>query len=165
VKLAADANVVLSALIGGCARLVLTHPQVREVFTTEHSFSEVEEYAPVLARQKRLPSDILLLAIAALPVTIVVYAHYAHYAKSIAEATKRIGRRDPEDIDLFALALHLQIPIWSNDRDFERLNVDLFTTEGAYCAIFASLSSMTLRSDAGLGAQSRFQLSFHHRGS
>lgn len=68
-----------------------------------------------------------LLAIAALPVTIVVYAHYA---KSIAEATKRIGRRDPEDIDLLALALHLQIPIWSNDRDFERLNVDLFTAEG-----------------------------------
>jgi predicted nucleic acid-binding protein len=127
VKLAADANVLLSALIGGRARLVLTHPQVREVFTTEHTFSEVEEYAPVLARQKHLPSDILLLAMAALPVTIVVRAQYA---KSIAEATRRIGRRDPEDVELLALALHLQIPIWSNDRDFERLNLDLFTTAG-----------------------------------
>jgi predicted nucleic acid-binding protein len=114
-------------MIGGRAKLVLTHPQVREVFTTGHTFSEVEEYAPVLARQKRLPSDILLLAMAALPVTIV---DRAQYAKSIAEATKRIGRRDPDDIELLALALHLQIPIWSNDRDFERLNVDLFTTEG-----------------------------------
>lgn len=124
-NLAADANVLLSALIGGRARLVLTHPQVREVFTTEHTFSEVEEYAPILARQKRLPSDLLLLAMAALPVTIVVRAQYA---KNIAEATKRIGHRDPEDIELLALALHLQIPIWSNDRDFEGLNVDLFTT-------------------------------------
>ncbi|MFZ0320288.1 MAG: PIN domain-containing protein [Candidatus Sulfotelmatobacter sp.] len=126
-NLAADANVLLSALIGGRARLLLTHPQVREVFTTWHTFAEVEEYTPVLAKQKRLPSDILLLAMAALPVTIV---DRAQYAKSIADATKRIGRRDPEDIELLALALHLQIPIWSNDRDFELLNVDLFTTEG-----------------------------------
>jgi predicted nucleic acid-binding protein len=127
VNLAADANVLLSAIIGGRARLVLTHPQVREVFTAEHTLAEVEEYVPILSKQKRLPTDILLLAVAALPVTVV---NHAQYAKSIAEATKRIGPRDPEDIELLALALHLRIPIWSNDRDFERLNVDLFTTEG-----------------------------------
>jgi predicted nucleic acid-binding protein len=126
VNLAADANVLLSALIGGRARLVLIHPRVREVFSTRYTFSEVEEYVPVLAKQKRLPSDILLLAMAALPVTIV---DRAQYVESVAEATKRIGRRDPEDIELLALALHLQIPIWSNDKDFERLDVDLFTTE------------------------------------
>jgi predicted nucleic acid-binding protein len=126
VDLAADANVLLSALIGGRARLVLNHPQVREVFTTDHTFAEVEEYAPILSRQKRLPSDILLLAVAALPVTLV---SRAQYTSSIAEATKRIGRRDPEDIELLAMALHFHIPIWSNDRDFERLNIDLFTTE------------------------------------
>jgi predicted nucleic acid-binding protein len=127
VKLAADANVLLSAVLGGRARLVLNHPQVRDVLTTEHNLAEVEEYVPILSRQKRLPTDILLLAVAALPVTVV---GQAQYAKSITEATKRIGRRDPDDIELLALALHLRIPIWSNDRDFERLNVALFTTEG-----------------------------------
>jgi predicted nucleic acid-binding protein len=126
VNLAADANVLLSALIGGRARLVLRHPRIHKVFTTEHTFAEVEEYVPILSQQKRLPTDILLLALAALPVTIV---SRAQYAKSIAEATKRIGRRDPDDADLLALALHLEIPIWSNDRDFEGLNIDLFTTE------------------------------------
>jgi len=127
VNLAADANVLLSALIGGRARQALNHPQIREVFTTEHTFAEVEEYAPILSRRKHLPSDVLLLAVAALPVTLV---SGAQYAKSIAEAAKRIGRRDPDDVDLLALALHFRIPIWSNDRDFERLDVDLFTTEG-----------------------------------
>jgi predicted nucleic acid-binding protein len=126
VNLAADANVLLSALIGGRARLLLNHSQVHEVFTTEHTLSEVEEYVPILSKQKRLPSDILLLAVAALPVTLV---SRAQYAKSIAEATKRIGSRDPEDIELLALALHLQIPIWSNDRDFEQVDVDLSTTD------------------------------------
>jgi len=69
---------------------------------------------------------VLLLAVAALPVTLV---SRTQYARSIAEAVKRIGRRDPDDIELLALALHFRIPIWSNDRDFEGLNVDLFTTE------------------------------------
>jgi predicted nucleic acid-binding protein len=126
VKLAADANVLLSAVIGGRARLVLSHPQVQEVFTTEHTFAEVEEYASDLARKRRLPSDILLLTVAALPVSLV---NRAQYAKSLAEARSRIGGRDPDDADLLALALHFRIPIWSNDRDFERLNIDLFTTE------------------------------------
>ena len=125
-KLAADANVLLSALIGGRAKLALSHPQIGEIFTTEHTFSEVEEYAPVLAKTKRLPADILLLALAALPVTLV---NRNQYNKTLAEATRRIGPRDPDDVDLLALALHLQIPIWSNDRDFEGLSVDRFTTE------------------------------------
>ncbi|MFZ0308708.1 MAG: PIN domain-containing protein [Candidatus Sulfotelmatobacter sp.] len=125
-KLAADANVLLSALIGGRAKLALSHPQIGEIFTTEHTFSEVEEYTPVLAKTKRLPADILLLALAALPVTLV---NRNPYNKTLAEATRRIGPRDPDDVDLLALALHLQIPIWSNDRDFEGLSVDLFTTE------------------------------------
>jgi len=126
VKLAADANVLLSALIGGRAKLALSHPQIGEIFTTEHTFSEVEEYAPVLAKTKRLPADILLLALAALPVTLV---NRNPYNKTLAKATRRIGPRDPDDVDLLALALHLQIPIWSNDRDFEGLSVDRFTTE------------------------------------
>jgi predicted nucleic acid-binding protein len=126
VKLAADANVLLSAIIGGRAKVALNHPEVGEIFTTEHTFAEVEEYALVLARKKRLPTDVLLLAVAALPVTLV---SRTQYARSITEAVKRIGRRDPDDVELLALALHFRIPIWSNDRDFEGLNVDLFTTE------------------------------------
>jgi len=125
VQLAADANVLLSAVLGGRARLVFGHPKVGQTITTWWNFAEVEEYAYVLARKRRLPLDILLLAVAALPVTIV---DRAVYAKRLAEAVRRIGRRDPDDAELLALALHFRVPIWSNDRDFENLGVDLFTT-------------------------------------
>jgi predicted nucleic acid-binding protein len=47
----------------------------------------------------------------------------------MAKAAERIGSRDPDDIELLALDLHLGIPIWTNDRDFEAVNVDVFTTE------------------------------------
>lgn len=125
-RLAADANVLLAAVIGGRARLVLVHPDVQAVLTTERTLAEVEEYALLLARKKRLRTDLVLLAIAALPVTVV---ERTDYAGSLAEAERRISHRDPDDVDLLALALQFRIPIWSNDRDFEGLHVELFTTE------------------------------------
>lgn len=124
--LAADANVLLSATIGGRAKLVFSHPHVGQIFTTEHTIAEVQEYALVLGRKKRLPSDVLLLAVAALPVNIV---SRSRYAKSIPAAEKHIGRRDPDDVELLALALQLEIPVWSNDKDFGGLPIELFTTE------------------------------------
>lgn len=124
-RLAADANILLSAVIGGRARLVFQHPAVQEILTTAHTFSEVEEYAPVLAERRGLPADVLILAVAALPVTIV---ERARYAKKLPEALRRIGRRDPEDAELLALALQFRIPVWSNDKDFKSASVDLFAT-------------------------------------
>jgi predicted nucleic acid-binding protein len=126
VDLAADANVLLSAVIGGRAKLAFGHPGIGRVLTTEYTFAEVEEYAMVLARKKRLPADIVLLAVAALPVTLV---DRSQYGKSMAQAAKLIGSRDPDDAELLALALHFRIAIWSNDKDFEQLDIERFTTE------------------------------------
>lgn len=125
-RLAADANVLLSALIGGRASLVLSDPRIREILTAQPTFTEVEEYALTLARKKRIPEDVLLLALAAMPVTIVPQREYS---KSLSEARRRIGRRDPDDVDILALALHLEIPLWSNDKDFSEAGVEWLTTE------------------------------------
>jgi predicted nucleic acid-binding protein len=127
VRLAADANVLLSALVGGRARLVLTSPLITEVLTTEKTLAEVEEYAIVLGRKKKIRDDVLLLALAALPVTVAVPSEYT---ASLRRARRRIARRAPDDVDILALALQLNIPLWSNDRDFEGTGVELFTTEG-----------------------------------
>ena len=70
-RLVADANVLLSAVLGGRAKLVLQSSQVEEVLTTGHTFAEVEEYAAVLAERNRLSSDLVLLALAAMPVTVI----------------------------------------------------------------------------------------------
>jgi len=65
------------------------------------------------------------MAVATLPVTVV---DSPAYEDSVAEARRRIGRRDPDDIDLLALAIHLRIPIWSNDNDFTGVGVEWLTT-------------------------------------
>lgn len=125
-KLAADANVLLAAVIGGRAGLILTHPQVEEVFTTQRNLEEVEAYALRLAEKKGLLPDILLLAVAALPISVI---EEEEYSRKLSEARRLIAKRDPDDADLLALALHFDLPIWSNDRDFENLPIEIFTTE------------------------------------
>ena len=70
-RLAADANVLLSAILGGRAKLILEHERVEEVVTAEPTFEEVQQYENHLARKKRLSLDLVLLTMAALPVRIV----------------------------------------------------------------------------------------------
>jgi len=36
----------------------------------------------------------------------------------MGEARRHLADRDPDDVGLAALALHLEIPVWSNDKDF-----------------------------------------------
>jgi predicted nucleic acid-binding protein len=126
VRLVADANALLSAVLGGRAKLIVEHPEVEEILTAAPTFAEVEEYAEVLARKKRIPTGLLLLAVAALPVTVI---DRPHYSSSVPRARKLIGRRDPDDVDILALALHHRLPLWSNDKDFEGTGVQLLTTE------------------------------------
>jgi predicted nucleic acid-binding protein len=125
VQLVADANVLLSAVIGGQAALALRHDEVEQVFTPAAAYDEVSEYLPSLAKKKRLELDTLLLACAALPVTVV---EPSDYEGTLATARHRIGNRDPDDVDVLALALTLKLPVWSNDNDFEDAGVEWHTT-------------------------------------
>jgi predicted nucleic acid-binding protein len=125
VDLVADANVLLSAVIGGRAMLVLQHPNVEAVYAPTFALDEVHEYLGVLAKKKRLRLDTFLLTLAALPLTVVDQSEYQRHLK---EATRRMQRRDPNDVDVLALSLHLGLPVWSNDNDFENAGVEWHTT-------------------------------------
>jgi predicted nucleic acid-binding protein len=125
VRLVADANVLLSAVLGGSAFRVLRHPRVEEVLATASALEEVHEYAAVLARKKRLPVDTVLTAVVTLPVVII---DRASYAASLTEARRRIGKRDPDDVETLALALHQGLAVWSNDDDFEDAGITWYTT-------------------------------------
>ena len=125
-RLAADANVLLAAVLGGRARLILECPQIEEVLTVERVIAEVQEYAVQLAREKDLAEDLVLLAVGALPVKIVARMEYK---ASIPEAEKRIAQRDPDDVELLALAIALGVPVWSNDKDFKGTGLEWLTTE------------------------------------
>ena len=124
-ELVADANVLLSAVLSGKARYVLRHPSISAVYTPVTAYDEVFEYLRPLARRRRLPMGELLLNFAALPVIVV---DRQEYERQVSEAKRRIGARDPDDVDVLALALERRCAVWSNDNDFEVGRVEWFTT-------------------------------------
>ena len=67
----------------------------------------------------------LYLALSIIP---IIVRNEEFYKDKIKEAKELIGKRDPDDIHLLALALKLNCPIWSNDKDFEGLGIIIYKT-------------------------------------
>ncbi len=123
-RLAADSNVILSAIIGKAALRVFARAEI-EVITTRFNLLEVEEYLPRLASKYGLDERLLLWQLRMLPVVIFSEKHYRSHA---SEAARILKGRDPEDIHLAALALKEEVPIWSNDKDFEEFPLPVYPT-------------------------------------
>ena len=124
-KLAVDANPILSAIIGGSARKVFIGDETISFYTTEFNFKEIEKYIPVFSAKKSIPVEDLYLALSIIP---IIVCNEEFYKDKIKEAKELIGKRDPDDIHLLALALKLNCPIWSNDKDFEGLGIIIYKT-------------------------------------
>lgn len=50
------------------------------------------------------------------------------YRRSMKKAKLQIAHRDPDDVDILALALDPERPLWTNDRDFEDTTIQILTT-------------------------------------
>lgn len=124
-KLAVDANPILSAIIGGTARGVFLSSGKTIFYTTVSNYREVEKYIPVLASKRNLPMEDLYMALSMLPITV---CDENFYKAKIKKARQLIEKRDPDDMHLLALALILDCPIWSNDKDFIESGVKVYST-------------------------------------
>jgi len=90
---AADANVLLSAVLGHAALRVFTLTDV-SVLTTQGVLQEVREYLPLVAKQY----DILPQALEGqLRLLAVRECEPKEYATKLEAAKRAIARRDPDD--------------------------------------------------------------------
>lgn len=124
-RLVVDANPMISALLGGAALRAFWNEAVKEWATTQFTVNEVLFYLPRLASKIHVPEEMLRLELELLPLRIYKKASYRDF---ISEAKRRIAERDANDVDLLALALKLDYPIWTNDQDFEQTGPTLYTT-------------------------------------
>lgn len=127
----ADANVLLSATVGKAALRVLNEYGVR-VHVSGFNAAEVEEYLPRLSSKYGLPEELVQLQWRLLSVEI--HAERV-YAERLPAAEEKLGDRDPEDAHALALAWALDLPLWSNDRDFEDQDVERYTTASLLAAL------------------------------
>lgn len=122
--IAADANVILSAVTGRAALRVFTRSKVA-FYTPETVMEEVQRYLPSMASQYSLDVAQVVNQFTRLPVQV---CHRQVYEHRLPDASNLIAARDPDDVHLLALALTLNVPVWSNDNDFDNPNIDRLTT-------------------------------------
>jgi predicted nucleic acid-binding protein len=120
----ADANVLLSAIVGKSALRVFTE-FVIQVHATQFNADEVTEYLPEMAAKYKLPADLVQLQWRLLPIRFHPEEEYKSY---LPEAVAELKNRDPEDAHVLALAKSQGLPIWSNDRDLAKVTVECITT-------------------------------------
>jgi len=120
----ADANVLLSAVIGKAAQSVFSKYRL-EVHVTEFNALEVEEYLPLMGKKYGLPPDLLALLWKILPLSIHFRSEYVGHLK---KALTELRDRDPEDAHAMALARTLGFPLWSNDRHLSGCSIPCYTT-------------------------------------
>jgi predicted nucleic acid-binding protein len=116
---------VLSALIGGRARLVIASAHGPRCIATEAVAVEIARHVPRLAAKRRLDPALLLAALQVMPIE---WRAVVDYEGRREEAERRIAARDPDDWPTVALALTLGLPVWSQDKDLTVAGVDVVTT-------------------------------------
>jgi predicted nucleic acid-binding protein len=118
--------VILSTLIGGKAAEDFVAAIDIEFITTSNIIAEVREYIPSLSRKKGLDDKAMEAVLSLLPIR--VYPRGLYVGKR-PTALGLIGERDPDDVELLALALAFDCPIWSNDNDLKDVaEAKVFTT-------------------------------------
>lgn len=144
-KLAVDANPLLSAIIGGQTRTVFLNTPKTTFYTTLFNYKEVEKYIPILSTKRKIPIEDLYFVFSMLPLSV---CDEDFYKNKIKQAKRMIEKRDPADVHpalqkargvnlipeswcgvhLFALGLKLGCPVWSNDKDFKGLGIEVYST-------------------------------------
>jgi predicted nucleic acid-binding protein len=120
----ADANVLLSAVVGGAADRVFSDFSL-EVHVMRFNAREIEAYLPRMAAKYALPLPLVRLRWKLLPLLVHDLSRYkSHYPGAL----KDMENRDPEDAHALALARATGLPLWSSDRDLAGLGVAIFTT-------------------------------------
>jgi predicted nucleic acid-binding protein len=120
----ADANVLLSAVIGKAALKVFTEYDVA-VHVAEFNAKEVEEYIPHMVAKYALPAELVetqwrILRLAVHPLQ--------DYEQALPNSLEKLKDRDPDDAHALALATVMQVPVWTNDKDLEHLDVECYST-------------------------------------
>jgi predicted nucleic acid-binding protein len=112
-------------LIGGRARLILASPHGPACVSPQAVAEEIARHLPRLAAKRGLDEAELLAALQVMPIK---WKPTTDYEDQRAEAEKRIAERDPDDWPTVALALTLDLPVWSQDKDLTVAGLEVFTT-------------------------------------
>ena len=118
IRIVVDANVILSALLGGKPSIILFDSRF-DFVTTEFTMDEVRKYLPKLSKKLMLDQKELKDSLNQIPLRI--YSKL-FYQTELKKAEDMISHIDPKDTNILALAIKFETYLWSQDKDFEKAN-------------------------------------------
>ena len=128
-SLVLDANILIRAVLGPRVREIIEryHASVRlvaPIVTLEDPYS----YLPAILKKRGLPADSAIEILNRLP-ELIEFVNIDSYSATEQIARLRLGRRDPDDWPIVALAITLDCPVWTEDQDFFGTGLPTWTTE------------------------------------
>lgn len=124
-----DANILLRGVFGRQVRHILeTYEDESRFYTPEVCFQEAQKYIPVISKDRKIEEALGLSVLDQIgrlvePVDRSLYEEYEDSAR------RRIERRDADDWPVIAVALLLNLPIWTEDQDFFGSGIATWTTD------------------------------------
>lgn len=124
-----DANILIRAVFGERVRQILeTYEDAVAFYAPDVCFLDAARYIPEIAQRRNFSAEIansVLLGIRRIvqPVDRSLYEEYEQAAR------ERIDSRDADDWPVVALALLLDVPIWTEDQDFFGAGIATWTTD------------------------------------
>lgn len=129
--LVVDANAIISALLRGRSAQVFTRTDAHFI-TTQRTVWEVKRYIPAIAAElnaRGAPASTEAEVERDLERLPLHFEHEDSYTHCLVRARQLIEQRDPDDVDILALTLHLRAPLWTNDHDFDGIDeIEVITT-------------------------------------
>lgn len=128
-QLVVDANILFSALIkAGASRRIMLFSG-HDLYAPEFTFEEFKKHLPELQKKTGLPREELLQNFETLlqlaEIKLVPFEEFKHKREFAAKISPDIG-----DVAYVALALHLQCPLWTQDKQLKKQNkVKVITTK------------------------------------
>jgi len=124
-----DANILLRAVFGKRVRHLLEkYEDESRFYTPDICFEDAQKYLPVISRERRLDAALGLVVLGQIA-RIVERVDRSLYEEQETSARERISLRDPDDWPVVAVALLLNLPIWTEDQDFFGTGVATWTTD------------------------------------
>lgn len=104
---------------------MIASPNGPQCIATNVIAEEITRHLPKLAAKRRLSEQTLFAALQAMPID---WRAPADYEDQRDQAHRRIAHRDPDDWPTVALALKLELPVWSQDKDLDDAGLRIYTT-------------------------------------
>lgn len=124
-----DANILLRAVFGQRVRQILEkYEDQARFYTPDACFEDAARYIPVISSERGFDADLGLSVLEQIG-RIVEQVDRSLYEEYQNAALGRIGRRDPDDWPVVAVALLLDLPIWTEDQDFFGSGVATWTSD------------------------------------